>query len=59
MIAHAYGAILDQDKFDELIYLAEGSLSDPSARKELLRRKRDIEAHFETAEQLLSNLPKR
>lgn len=58
MIAHAYSAILDQDKFDELIHLAEGSLSDPSARKELLRRKRDIETHFETAEQLLSNLPK-
>ncbi|WP_299482477.1 alpha/beta fold hydrolase [uncultured Roseibium sp.] len=58
MIAHAYSAILDQDRFDELIFLAEGSISDPRAHRELLRRKRDIESHFETAEKLLSSLKK-
>lgn len=58
MIAHAYSAILDQDKFDELIYLAEGSISNPGAHKNFLKRKRDIEAHFETAEKLLANLQK-
>lgn len=56
MIAQAYGAILDQDRFDELIALAEGSITNPAAHRELLRRKRDIETHFETAEKLLANL---
>ncbi|QFT34449.1 haloalkane dehalogenase [Labrenzia sp. THAF82] len=58
MIANVYEAVLDQDRFDELITLAESSITNRSAHRELLRRKRDIEAHFETAEKLLSSLQK-
>jgi len=56
MIARAYEAVLDQDRFDELITLAEYSVSDPAAHDHLVRRKRDMDAHFETAEKLLANL---
>lgn len=58
MIANVYEAVLDQDRFDELITLAEASITDPSAHRDLLRRKRDMDAHFETAEKLLASLQK-
>jgi len=58
MIANVYEAVLDQDRFDELITLAETSIDDPVAQRDLLRRKRDMDGHFETAEKLLASLPK-
>lgn len=55
-MARAYEAVLDQDRFDELISLAETSITDPAAHEHLIRRRREFDSHFETAEKLLANL---
>ena len=58
MVAHAYEAVLNQDRFDGLIALAEESIGNPAAREALNTRQAEIENHFQTAEAILSNLPK-
>lgn len=56
LISSVYEAVLDQDRFDDLLALAEESLHSAHAKTEFAVQLKRAEAHFETAQKILSSL---